>query len=136
MTIARTYALIIGWLLTAVGIVGFFFPAGLLLGVLEVNVLHNIVHVVTGLVALFFGYYMTGHYSRTFDQWLGIVYAIITVVGVATAGLGAASILGILPVNLADNVLHLAVAVTALAAGFLTTKEEVMAEEPTMRRAA
>lgn len=134
MTLARTYALIVGWLMTIVGIVGFF-SGGMLL-VFEVNTVHNIIHLLTGLVALFFGYYVAGTYSRSFDQWLGIVYAVVAVLGFAVAGLGSATILGILPVNLADNILHSAIALSALSAGFLTIREELSTHEPRMPKAA
>lgn len=134
MTIARTYALIIGWLLTVVGIVGFF--TGSMLLIFEVNMAHNLVHVATGAVALLFGYWMSGRYARTFDQWLGVVYGLVTVFGFGVAGLGSASILGILPVNLADNVLHATIALGSLAVGFLSRREVVTAEEHAPRRAA
>jgi len=134
MTLARTYALIVGWLMTIVGIVGFF-SGGMLL-VFEVNTAHNVIHLLTGLVALFFGYYVAGRYSRVFDQWLGIVYTVVAVVGFAVAGLASATILGILPLNLADNILHAVIALSALSAGFLTTKAETAMEEPRMPKAA
>lgn len=133
MTLARTWALIIGWVFTIVGIIGFFTGPTLLF--FQLGILHSAVYLITGLIALFIGYYMVGRYSRTFDQVLGIVYAVLTVVGFAVAGVGSAVLLGILPLNLADNILHLVVAVVSLAAGYLTRKEVMMGEE-TMRKAA
>ena len=53
---SRTFAQVIGWLFLLLGIVGFVVPGDLLLGILPLNPPDNVLHLLTGLVGLFFGY--------------------------------------------------------------------------------
>src|SRR5690348_2845415 len=79
---AKLYAQVLGWVLLIVGILGFFPVLGgsptqtgsLLFGLLGVNLMHNFVHIVTGLLGLFAGYYENGEYARTYALVFGIVY--------------------------------------------------------------
>lgn len=137
MSTARIVALVIGWFFTILGIVGFLavgLGSGFFLG-LATNGLHNLVWLVTGLVGLLAGYYEAGRFSRTFDQVVGIVYAILTIAGFIAVGLGTGTLLGIVPLSLANNILHLITAVVALVAGYLPTRA-AMEREERMKRAA
>lgn len=100
-----------------VGILGFV-PAvtqnGHLLGIFEVDTLHNIVHLLSGLAAALAARTST-HASVLYFKVFGVVYAAVTVLGFVNGG----SVLGLIPVNMADNILHLAIAGAALAIGFL-----------------
>lgn len=104
-----------GIVLTLVGILGFvpgITSGGYLLGIFMTGALHNIIHIVTGIAALVA---VWGVYSpRLYFQIFGVVYALVTVIGF----LQGDTVLGLIMVNTADNVLHLAIAGVALYAGF------------------
>lgn len=106
-----------GWVLVLVGVLGF--VPGIttdnhLLGIFEVDVLHNIIHLATGIIALL----MAGSEASSvlFFKIFGVVYALVTIVGFAQGD----SVLGIFGVNLADNLLHLVIALLALKLGFMS----------------
>ena len=107
-----------GIVLTLVGILGFV-PGvtsadGLLLGIFQVDALHNVVHLLTGVLAIVAAL-GAGTYSRLFFQVFGVVYALVTIVGFVQGN----TVLGLFPVNMADNVLHILITVFALWAGFM-----------------
>ncbi len=136
MSTARIIALVIGWFFTIIGLVGFLalgLSTGIFLG-FALDPIHNLVHLVTGLVGLYFGYAMAGRLSRPFDQVAGIFYAILTVVGFIVAGVGAGVLLTV-SFNLADNILHLVTALVALYGGYMTGRA-AMTREERMKRAA
>lgn len=120
---------IIAWI---VGIV--FFLAGLLgfisnplVGqgaLLETNLLHDIVHLMTGILFVVFAM-IKGPQLKLFFKVLGIVYLLAAVLGfiVVPSG-GTGRILGILAVNSADNWFHLIVSALILYVGFFMKAEE------------
>lgn len=79
------------------------------------NLLHNLVHVLSGLVAIWAGFLSNTpeHHSRTFNIGFGVVYALVTVLGFLAPG----TMFDLLAINTADNVLHLAIAGVLLAVG-------------------
>ena len=104
---------LLGVVLTLVGVAGFFVPAGSLLLYFEVDTTHNVVHLLSGVIAL--GAAAKNEATAAlYLKVFGAVYALVTVVGFAMAG----DILGLFHVNMADNYLHLAIAVVCLAVGF------------------
>lgn len=108
-------ALVFGVVLTAVGLLGFvpaLTPNGYLLGIFETNGLHNIIHLLSGIAALVAS--QSEAYASTYFKVFGVVYAVVMVVGF----LQGDTVLGIIPVNLADNLLHLAIAGSTLYLGF------------------
>jgi hypothetical protein len=118
---ARLYALAVGVVLVAAGIIGFSYESafssdetvrGSVLGILDVNGWHNVIHIATGLLGVVAARTLAS--ARTYCLVFGIVYLVVCVWGVALAGDGA--ILGIVPVNTADNVLHLLLAAGGFAA--------------------
>lgn len=111
----QKFAKLFGVVMLLVGILGFvpaLTPGGLLLGVFQVNALHNIVHLATGLLAVWAA--GTAANSRLFFKVFGIVYGLVTILGFVMNG----DILGLIPVNMADNLLHILITVVALYAGF------------------
>lgn len=102
---------ILGLVLTIVGVAGFF-TSGMLL-FFEVNTVHNIVHIASGLLGLF-AFNSSQSASRTFLIVFGLVYGLVTVIGFAMGG----DILGLFHANVADNYLHLAIAASCLLVGF------------------
>ncbi len=106
---ARLYATAAGAALVVFGIVGFFYSASFgspgavkdALGVFAVNGWDNVLHILTGVLGLIAADYA----SRRYSLWFGAFYVGLALWGF-TIGSGEA-ILGCLPVNTADNLLHL-----------------------------
>jgi hypothetical protein len=123
---AQVYSLVIGLSLTLAGIVGFLYSSDFstgsaasdpgnrdaVLGVLDVNGWHNVVHLLTGLLGLA----VAGSYdsARRFAAGLGFVYAIVVILGLLYGTDDA--IFGLIPINAEDNVLHGLIALAGLAA--------------------
>lgn len=109
-------ALWVGIVLTAVGVLGFV-PGvtndGMLLGIFEVDTIHNLVHILTGVVAIVASL-GSGAYAGLFFKVFGVVYALVAVLGFAMGS----PILGLIHANMADHVLHVVLAAAFLYAGF------------------
>ena len=112
---ARLYALLVGVVLIVAGIIGFFYELAFtsdesvrkaVFGVLDVNGWHNVVHIVTGVLGLLAVRTLAG--ARAYCLLFGLVYLVVAVWGFALGADG--SILGIVPVNTQDSVLHLLLA--------------------------
>jgi hypothetical protein len=86
----------------------------LLLGLFQVSILHNIVHLLFGVAGIVF--FRTARGARNYLIWGGIVYAVILLYGIFTLGNTSANFV---PVNLADNWLHLVLAVGMILLGLL-----------------
>ena len=120
---ARLYALVFGTALLVIGIVGFFFSSSFgapgnvdaLFGVFDVNAWHNLVHIASGALGLLA--WQMGR-AREFALGFGAVYTVVAIWGFILGG--GENILGFLPVNTENNVLHLALGVLGLAAGAMT----------------
>lgn len=84
----------------------------LLLGLFEVDGSHNLVHILSGVAALVAAAKVS--WSRLYFQVFGVVYALVTLLG-----LFMDPVLGIIPVNVADNLLHLVITLAALYLGFV-----------------
>ena len=127
---AQVYTLVIGLTLVVAGIAGFFYSASFstgdsverdaVLGILDVNGWHNLVHIASGAIGLF----LVGSYgaARTYALVLGVVYLIVAALGFI-AGDGD-EILGLIPVNTEDNLLHLLIAIAGIGAGLATPARE------------
>ena len=87
-----------------------------LLGVFQVSVLHNIVHLLFGVVGLALAKTAAG--ARNFLIGGGVVYLALWVLGIIGAG-------DWIPVNTADNWLHFALGIGMLALGFVTSRQAV-----------
>lgn len=115
---ARLFASLTGAALVLAGIVGFFYSASFgspgevdeALGALAVNGWVNVLHVVTGAIGLIAADYASRRYSFA----IGLLYFALAFWGFAI-GSGEA-MLGFLPVNTGDNLLHLAIGVLGLLA--------------------
>ncbi len=110
-----------------IGILGFvpaLAPAGedgmpMLLGLFMVDGLHNVIHLTSGIVALAAGL-TSEKFSRLYFQIFGVVYALVAIIGLIQGD----TVLGILHVNLADNLLHVVIAASALILGFMKTSND------------
>jgi hypothetical protein len=123
---AQAFALVIGATLVVGGVAGFFYNASFatgdgtdrdaLLGILDVNGWHNVVHILTGVIGLA----VSGTYdgSRLYALGFGAIYLVIALLGFV-AGDGD-EIFNLIPVNTEDNVLHLLIGLAGVGAGLLT----------------
>lgn len=85
----------------------------MLLGLFQVSVLHNVVHLLFGVVGLVAASQATG--SRIYLVIGGIVYLVLFVYGLFTAGHDSGA--NFVPLNTADNWLHLLLAGGMVALG-------------------
>ena len=110
-------ASLFGILFLLVGILGFV-PGvtnnEMLLGIFHVNTAHNIVHLLSGVLALWAGR-TSAAYVRMYFRIFGIVYALVAVLGYLG---GNAPLLGVISNNTADTWLHAVIAATSLWLGF------------------
>ena len=121
-TPAQLYALLVGGTLVIAGIIGFFYSSDFkapgdvkdVFGILSVNGWHNVVHIVTGAAGLL----ALGYAARAYAGVLGVVYIAVAVWGFILGN--HENILGFLPVNTEDNVLHALLGVAGLGAYFAT----------------
>jgi Domain of unknown function (DUF4383) len=123
-TLAQLYAGGFGAVLLLTGIIGFFVdssfttpPTGDELIVFDVNGWHNVVHVLSGVAGLVLMRTAAG--GRAFALGFGVIYGVVTLWGLIAGD----SVLGIVAVNGADNLLHLAIAVTGIVAGLASRPE-------------
>ncbi|HEX3560093.1 MAG TPA: DUF4383 domain-containing protein [Pyrinomonadaceae bacterium] len=126
---AKTIATILGVVFILVGIIGFLVgkPADPMtanfIGT-HLTTSHNLVHIISGAIALYFGLAGTLSAARMFDIIFGIVYALLGVCGFAL-GTGPDRMfdaLGSLGLHLGtmDHVVHILLGVVFLIGGFLT----------------
>ena len=114
----KTAALVFAAVFLLIGILGFvpaFTPDGNLLGIFKVDAIHNVIHLLSGAVALYVGLTSEAH-SKLYFQVFGAVYAVVTILGFAMYN--ADKLLGIFAINPADDYLHLLIAAATLAIGF------------------
>lgn len=123
MTI-KNLSWLFGIVFLAVGFLGFvpgITANGHLLGIFEVDTLHNIIHLVTGLVFVWAAM-SAEKMGRMIFKVAGVVYAIVAVVGLVQGD----TVLGLISTNMADHILHVVLAVIILYIGF-GMKEKSMA---------
>jgi hypothetical protein len=131
-TPAQIYALVFGATLLLVGILGFFADSSFgNLGsdvqgddfiVFEVNGWHNVVHIASGLLGLALMGSASG--ARAYALGFGVVYLLVTIWGIVDGN----DVVGLLPVNTADNILHIAIAATGILAGLLSSPDRLATE--------
>ena len=121
----RLFAMVLGVVFVLIGILGLITAnssTSNLLGIFGVDLLHNLVHLITGLIALAAVY---GGWYRTFNQVFGVIYLLLGLAGLIPAlysGAAGMQFLGIIHINPADNVLHLLAGAVAIILGFFVTE--------------
>lgn len=130
MDLNRTVGYAFGGVYVLVGLLGFTVSGGtgfaapdggLLLGIFEVNVLHNLVHIAVG--ALLAVGAATGR-AVLVNTLVGAVYLLVGVFGLVVPADSGANILAI---NAADNGLHFASALLLLGVGLSGRRQTVAA---------
>ncbi|HWS53026.1 MAG TPA: DUF4383 domain-containing protein [Pyrinomonadaceae bacterium] len=131
---AKTICKILGVVFILVGILGFLAPG--LMG-MHLSLAHNLVHIISGALALYFGFAGTLSGARLFCIVFGVVYLLLGVAGFLagggtshSAGLGVpahssdSSLLAVLPGSLElasmDHLVHVLLGIVFLIGGFLT----------------
>jgi hypothetical protein len=127
-TAVQKTALIVGIIFLVVGILGFIpgitsnydemsfashMSGALLLGIFQVSILHNIVHLLFGVVGVWLATSFRG--SRGYLIWGGVIYLLLWIYGLIV---GHDSMANFVPVNNADNWLHLGLGVGMILLGY------------------
>jgi uncharacterized protein DUF4383 len=119
-TPAQLYSLLFGITLLAVGILGFIADSSFGSGsnvqgsdfiIFEVNGWHNLVHILSGVVGIALS--RRADTARLFALGFGAVYLLVTIWGFVDGN----DVIGLIPVDTADNILHLAIAALGIGAG-------------------
>lgn len=117
---AKTVCKILGVVFLLVGVVGFVAPR--LLGA-HLSPAHNAVHIVSGVIALYFGFAGTLAAAKTFSLAFGVVYLALGILGMAF-GVDAERIWEVGPLTLgqADHGIHVLLGIIFLAGGLFTKR--------------
>ena len=125
-TPAQLFALVVGAVLVVAGIIGFFYnasfavgddvPRDAVFGILDVNAWHNLVHIATGALGLVT--FASAASARAYAFGLGAVYLVVAIWGFLLGDGGV--ILNLVPVNTEDNILHVLIAISGIAAGLMS----------------
>jgi hypothetical protein len=116
---AKRIATILGIVFLLVGVIGFVSPN--FLGA-HLNTAHNLVHIISGALALYLGLAGSLSAARLFCIVFGLVYLLLGVVGFLL-GTGADrmfDVAGILHLGTMDHIIHIALGIIFLIGGLLT----------------
>lgn len=118
---AKTVCKILGVVFILVGLIGFVSPG--FLGT-HLSLTHNLVHLISGAVALYFGFSATLSAARLFCIVFGVVYGLLGICGFLLGGEPDRMWELFAPIGLhlgtMDHVVHILLGVVFLAGGFLT----------------
>ena len=135
---ARVFCLVVGATLVLVGLLGFLAESkfdtssggdgGALDGenfiIFEVNGWHNVIHIASGLFLLAL---MRRHdTARLAALSFGAIYGVVTIIGL----IDGKDVLGLFPVNPADNILHIVLTLAAFAAGLAPVRDRARTGTP------
>jgi hypothetical protein len=125
---AQRYARLVGWLLVALGIAGFFYNASFatgqetltnrdaMFGVFDVNGWNNLLHLLAGLIGVRVARSYAG--ARAYAYAAGLFFLLLALLGALYVD--GDSIFKVFPVNAEDDVLHLSLGLVGLSAGVFT----------------
>src|ERR1041385_1773843 len=120
---AKTVCKILGVVFLLVGLCGFVAPH-----LLDAHLtpIHNVIHIVSGAIALYFGFAGTLSGAKTFCLIFGVVYLALGVLGMALGHpMGTEShmwTLGPLELGQSDHLIHVLLGIVFLAGGLFTKK--------------
>jgi hypothetical protein len=119
---AKTLAMIFGVVFVLVGLLGF--VNNPILGLFAVDALHNIVHIILGIVLIAGARNMNPKAAVSSMKTVGIIYIVLAVLGFILVPVSG-KLLGLVTMNGADNWLHVVLGVALLIAA--------MAAKPSMK---
>lgn len=109
---AKKAVLIFGVIMTLIGVIGFFNDP--VIGLFEVDTFHNLIHLLTGIIAI--GVAIKGEVAaQSFAKIFGILYLLLGVIGLFWPN---DLFLGLIEINLADDILHIVLGVSLLFIGY------------------
>ena len=109
---ARTYAQVVGVVLILLGIVGLLVGGDRFLGILNIDLVEDIIHLLSGGLLAYIGFGRTDDGTvRTVVGVLGVVYLLVGVLGFILP-----TLFGLIPsgYTIYDNIVHLALGVLGL----------------------
>ena len=115
--IAKKYAQIVGVVLLVIAAVGFIAGEDPLLGVLNIDLQEDLIHLLTGGLLTYVGFTKSEKVVAGVVGILGAVYLLVGVIGIVSGGL-----LGILSheYSLLDNIIHLTLGIAGLVVYFMS----------------
>ena len=123
----KKLSVLFGIVFLTIGLLGFVpgitTDEGLLLGIFKVDAIHNMIHILSGVAALVAGT-RSEDYAQLYFRVFGVVYAVVALVGLMQSD----TVLGLIDINAADNVLHIVLAVAILGIGFGVPKSGPVAK--------
>jgi hypothetical protein len=119
---AKTVCKLLGVVFVLVGIAGFVAPT--LLGA-HLNLYHNLVHIVSGAIALYFGFAGSASGAKGFCLIFGILYLLLGVCGwfLGTGADHMFNVGSLLMLGKVDHIIHILLGIIFLAGGLLGGKE-------------
>src|SRR3954453_11494473 len=139
LTPAQWFCIVVGGVLLAIGVLGFIADASFdttstvdtdavgnadahlqgdgFLG-FEVNGWHNLVHIASG--AFLLAMAKKRRTAKTATLAFGAIYGLVAIIGLIDGN----DVLGLFPVNPADNILHVLLSLASLAAGFASDADD------------
>ena len=142
-TALQKAALAVGAVFLLVGVLGFIpgittnydtmsfashHSGALLLGIFNVSILHNVVHLLFGIAGVLMA--KTFSSARSYLIGGGVIYLVLFIYGLLIDHDSAANFV---PVNMADNWLHLLLAVGMIGLGVALSRDQVHTRRPTTR---
>ena len=109
---ARTYAQVVGVVLILLGVVGLLLGDELFLGILNIDLVEDIVHLLSGGLLAYIGFGRTDDAAvRSVVGVVGIVYLLVGILGFIVP-----TLFGLIPngYTIVDNLVHLALGVLGL----------------------
>ena len=91
----------------------------MLLGIFQVSILHNIVHLLFGIAGVVLSRSVAG--ARGYLIWGGVIYLVLWLYGLI---IDQASAVNFVPVNTADNWLHFLLGVVMIVLGVALTRRK------------
>ncbi len=121
----RRYAQVVGVIIILIGVVGLLLGDQLLLGLLNIDIVEDIVHLATGGAMAYVGFARTDHGgARNVVGGLGVVYLLVGLLGFVVPNL-----FGLLPhgYTIADNLIHLALGALSIWVGWFAQRDRTAA---------
>jgi hypothetical protein len=130
----KTLALVFAVVFLVIGVAGFV-PAlapnnedgQMLLGIFQINTMQSVIHLLTA-AAAFVAFMAGAYYASAYFKVFGLVYAAVALWGLpGLMGTFNGVLFGLIHVNLATELLHIAIAVVSLYAGFMVKADKHVA---------
>jgi len=119
--VVRQYAQVVGVVIVLIGVGGLLLGEQSLLGVLNIDLVEDIVHLVTGGLMAYVGFAMRDTATvRNVVGGLGVVYLLVVVLGFISP-----TLFGLLPhgYSVVDHLIHLALGALGIAVGWFLGRD-------------